>query len=120
MSGLIKRQFTINSGTTNVNLLAGEVFEFLQRPAAVRMLINQEIVMTSNIIIDFNLGNVIATQDFRPNIAVTAGVIDKSVDEIPAAVGTPPDRIQIRARETTAAGGANGILNLLLEIVDLA
>ena len=34
MSGLIKRQVTILSGTTNANIIAGEVFETLTRPAA--------------------------------------------------------------------------------------
>lgn len=119
MSGLIKNAVTVNSGTTNNNIIAGEVFEFLSRPAAVRLLVSQEVVATSNLEIDFNLGNVIGTIGMRPNIAVSAGVVDQDRDKVPAAVGQAGDRIQVRARETTGGVGADGILNFVIEITDL-
>ncbi len=120
MSGLIKRAVTILSGTTNNNVIAGETFEFLSRPAAVRVLLSQEIVTTSNIEVDVSLGNVIVTQNLRPNIAASAGVVDSDRDKLPAAVGAAGDRVQISARETTAVTNADGILNYIVEITDLA
>jgi hypothetical protein len=119
MSGLIKAEVTVNSGTTNNNILAGEPFEFLSRPSAVRLLATQQIVAASLLEVDFNLGNVIAGLGLVPNIAVTNGVVDKSVDSFPAAVGQAGDRIQIRVRETTGGAGANGILYYIVEITDL-
>jgi len=120
MSGLIKQSVTINSGTTNANIIAGQVFETLTRPAAVRLLVSQTVVAASVLEVDFNLGNVIVTQAMAPNVAVAAGVVDRDRDAVPAAVGQPTDRIQIRVRETSGAVGANGILNFILEITDLA
>lgn len=120
MSGLIQNQVTILSGTTNNNIIAGEVFEFLSRPAAVRLLVSQTIVAASTIEVDFNLGNVIAAIGLRPNIAVSAGVVDQDRDRLPAAVGQAGDRIQVRAREINGGAGDNGILNFVLEITDLA
>ncbi len=120
MSGLIKNAVTVLSGTTNNNIIAGEVFEFLSRPAAVRLLVSQEIVVGSNLEVDFNLGNVIGAIGMRPNVAVAAGVVDRDRDQVPAAVGQAGDRIQVRVRETTGIATADGILNFILEITDLA
>ena len=120
MSGLIKRSVTILSGTTNANIIAGEVFETLNRPSAVRLLLSQTVVMLSVLEVDFNLGNVIVTQALAPNIAVAAGTVDRDRDGVPAAGGQPTDRIQIRVRETSGLVGADGILNFILEITDLA
>jgi len=120
MSGLIKRSVTVLSGTTNNNVLAGEVFEFLTRPAAVRVLVSQQIVAASLLSVDLNLGNAIVTQNLNPNIAVAAGVVDQDRDRLPAAAGAAGDRIQLSVRETTAGVGADGILNFVIEISDLA
>ena len=120
MSGLIKRAVTILSGTTNNNVIAGETFEFLSRPAAVRVLLSQEIVVGSLIEVDVSLGNVIVTQNLNPNIAVAVGVVDSERDKLPAAVGAAGDRVQISARETTAIATADGVLNFIVEITDLA
>lgn len=120
MSGLIRQAVTVLSGTTNNNIIAGEVFEFLSRPAAVRVLVSQQIVVASALEVDFNVGNVIVTQALVPNIAVGAGVIDTDRDKLPAAVGAAGDRIQIRVREVTGGAGDDGILNFMVEITDLA
>lgn len=120
MSGLIKRSVTILSGQANPNIIAGEVFETLNRPAAVRLLVSQTIVALSVLELDFNLGNVIIAQGLAPNIAVGAGIVDRDRDAMPAAGGQRDDRIQIRVRETSGLVGADGILNFILEITDLA
>jgi hypothetical protein len=120
VSGLIKNQVTVVAGTTNNNIIAGEVFEFLSRPAAVRLLVSQTVVVGSIIEVDFNLGNVIGAIGYRPNVAAAAGVVDRDRDGVPAAIGQAGDRIQVRARETTGTAGNDGILNYILEITDLA
>lgn len=120
MSGLIRSSVTILSGTTNNNVIAGEVFEFLSRPAAVRVLLSQEEVLNSAVRVDLNLGNVIVTQNLIPNVAADPGVIDKDRDGFPAAVGAAGDRIQLSAREITGGVGDDGILNFEVEITDLA
>lgn len=119
MSGIIRRQFVVPTGTVTENVLAGDVFEFIQRPSSIRLFLNQEVVAGSLLAVDLNIGNVIAFSAARPNIAVTAGVIDRSVDGFTPAVAMPQDRLQLRARETTGGAGANGLLNLLIEIADL-
>jgi len=120
MSGLIRNQVEILSGTTNNNILAGEVFEFLSRPAAVRLLASQTIVALSVLELDFNLGNVIGSINLRPNVATAPGVVDRDRDGFPAQVGQGGDRIQIRVRETSGLVGADGVLNFIVEISDLA
>lgn len=119
MSGLIKQSITILSGTTNNNVIAGEIFELLQMNASVRPLFSQEIVAGSDLVVDMNLGNVIGATNFRPNIAVAAGVVDRQRDGLPAIAGRAGDRIQLRAREVTGGVGADGILNYMLEISDI-
>ncbi len=119
MSGLIKRRVTILSGTANSNIIAGEPFETLTRPAVVTLLINQEIVLASDIEVEFLIGNVSAASLLRPNVAGAAGVINRDADKLPGAVGQIGDRITIRAREITAIVNADGILNFQLEISDL-
>jgi len=120
MGGLIRQAVTIPSGTTNVNILAGEIFEFLSRPSSVRVIVSQEIVLLSALSVDVNVGNVIVTQALTPNVAVAAGVVDMDRDRLPAAVGAAGDRVQIRVRETTSIANADGILNFVVEITDLA
>jgi len=120
MGGLIRQAVTVPSGTTNVNILAGEIFEFLSRPSSVRVVLSQEIVALSALAVDVNVGNVIVTQALTPNIAAAAGVVDMDRDRLPAAVGAAGDRLQIRVREVSSLVGADGILNFVVEISDLA
>jgi len=120
MGGLIRQAVTVPSGTTNVNILAGEIFEFLARPSTVRVILSQQIVLLSALAVDVNVGNVIVTQALTPNIAVAPGVVDQDRDRLPAAVGAAGDRVQIRVRETSSLAGADGILNFIVEITDIA
>jgi len=120
MGGLIRQAVTVPSGTTNVNILAGEIFEFLSRPSSVRVILSQEIVNASELAVDVNVGNVIVTQALTPNVAVAPGVVDQDRDRLPAAVGAAGDRVQIRVREITSIATADGILNFIVEITDLA
>jgi len=120
MGGLIRDQVTILSGTTNPNIIDGEIFTRLARPALVKLICSQEIVAGSNLAIDLNVGNTIVTQALRPNIAAAAGVLDADRDKFPAAVGAANDEVQVRVRETSSGAGADGILNFSIEISDIA
>jgi len=120
MGGLIRDSVTVASGLTNNNIIDGQVFTRLARPALVKFSASQQIVAGSNLVVDINVGNTIVTQALVPNVAAQAGVVDADRDKFPAAVGAANDEIQIRVRETTSGAGADGILNFSVEISDIA
>jgi len=119
MSGQIKQTTTVNSGTTNVNLLTGLKQEFLSRPAAVKVYAVQDLVAASNLEITPTLGNVVVGEDLVPNIPGANLGPRTNEDIVAGGVGLGGDRIQIRVRETTGGVGANGIIRTLVDIVDL-
>lgn len=120
MSGIIRGQVTVPSGTTVKNLLEGELLRTLKRHSSVRFLATQKVVAGSLLTVDWNLGNAIAGQDLTPNVASADGVVDKQRDGFPPAMGAPLDEIQLRVKETTAGAGADGVLYYAIEISDLA
>ncbi len=116
---VVKIKTTILSGTTNVNILQGRREEYLSRPAAIRIYMVQEIVTTSNIDIDFTLGNVVVGDDLSPNVQGT-GVGPKINEDLLAQdIGAGGDRIQIRARETTGVTNADGVISTQIFIDDI-
>jgi len=120
---VVKLVTTILSGTTNVNILQGRREEYLSRAAAIRIFMVQQIVTTSNIDVDFTLGNVVVGDDLRPNTQVVAAGESPSPrlneDLLAQDIGAGGDRIQIRARETTGIVAANGILGTQIFIDDI-
>lgn len=124
MSGILKLNNTVLSGTTITNLLADTKFDYLPRPAVVTVYAVQDIVVGSSIELDFTLGTVVIGDDLIPNAhpAASAGLgtgPKTNEDVVARGVGEGGDRIQIRARETTGIATADGILRTQIVIEDL-
>lgn len=120
MGGIKKETRTVLSGTTITNLVEGEYFDRLSRPSTVKILATQQVVLTSDIRLTLMLQNTSVFTELKPNLEVTAGVVDRSVDGLPASIGNPNDKLQLLAREITAGVGADGLLNYICEVSDLA
>jgi len=106
----------LTAGQTIPNLMNGNKFEFLGRPAVVSVWGTDD--GTGSAQIDFTLGNVVVGEDLPLNNAVVAGDIRKDSDFIGSGAGDAGDRIQIRARNTDAVNAVNA--NLLIEIAEIA
>lgn len=106
----------LTAGQTIPNLMNGNKFEFLGRPAVVSIWGTDD--GTGRGQIDFTLGNLVVGEDLDLNNAVVAGDIRKDSDFIGAGAGMPGDRIQIRARNLDAVNAVN--VNLLIEINEVA
>jgi len=119
MSGILKLANTVNSGTTITNLLADTKFDYLPRAAVVTIYSVQDIVLLSNIELDFTLGTTVIGDDMVPNVPATGTGPRTNEDIIARGVGEAGDRIQIRARETTGITNANGLLRTQIVIEDL-
>ena len=113
---IFRTRVTIAAASVNTNLLAGSKFEFLARPSAVTLWGSDD--GTGDSLVDFTLGNTVIGEDMPLNNAAVAGDIKRDLDGVGAGVGDAGDRIQIRARNTSAANPVN--VNILLEIQELA
>lgn len=113
---IFRTRVTLAAAAVNTNLLAGSKFEFLGRPSAVTLWGSDD--GTGAALVDFTLGNTVIGEEMPLNDAPVAGDINRDRDGIGAGVGDAGDRIQIKARNTSAANPVN--VNILLEIQELA
>lgn len=109
---------TIPAGGVNTNLLNGSKFEFLGRPSAVSLFASQDGAGAPNANLDLTMGNVVVGEDVSPNTAAMAGNISRDSDGVGSGVGDAGDRIQLRARNLSAADPVN--INVLVDISELA
>lgn len=117
---IIRESTTILSGTTVKNIITDSIFDYIKVPAKVTVFATQDVVLLSNIEVDFNLGNVLVGGDLSPNIASAAGLGPKQNEDVLAegfAVGG--DRITLRARETSGILNADGVLRVMIVIKDM-
>lgn len=116
---VVKITTTVVAGTTNVNILQGRREEYLSRAARVQVYCVQDIIVGSNIELDFTLGNVVVGDDLTPNVP-GAGIGPRLNEDLLASdIGAGGDRIQIRARETTGTVGNDGIIRTQVFIDDI-
>ncbi len=107
---------TLAAGAVVPNLMTGDVFEFLARPAVVSVWGTDDGTGNSNL--DFLLGNVVVAQNMPLNNAVVAGDIRKDSDFIGSGGGLGGDRILLRVRNTDAVNAVN--VNVMVEINEIA
>jgi hypothetical protein len=100
----------------NTNIMAGSKFEFLNRPSVVRVYAALDTGDAATI--DFSLGNVTVGEDLQPVITAAGAGPNRNEHLLVQGSGAPPDRIQIRVRETS--GVAAAVYRVLVEIVELA
>jgi len=104
-------------GTTINNLVAGEKFEFLSRPAVVKFYLCTD-TGTGVVEADITLGNVVVGDNLiSPLHTATLGP-ERDKHLLARAIGRAGDRIQVRLRET--GGSANSPTRLLVEIDEIA
>lgn len=114
-----KTAVQLAAGGSIANLIAGSKFEFLSRPAAVKVFAVQDRTAASNCVIDFTLGNAVVGDDLPPNQATGPGLgPNRQEDMLSRGVGAPRDRIQLAARETTGLDVND--LRVIVEIDDIA
>ena len=112
---IFRTRVTLAAAAVNTNILNGSKFEFLSRNSQVTLWGSDD--GTGDALVDFTLGNTVVGEDMPLNNAAVAGDIKRDLDGIGAGVGMAGDRIQIRARNTSAANPVN--VNILLEIMEL-
>lgn len=113
---IFRTRVTIPISGVNANILAGSKFEFLARPSAITLFASQD-GAAATCFLDFTLGNVVVGEDLAPNFTATAGLIQRQNDGMGAGVGMGGDRIQLRARNTSAAAVVN--VAVMLDINEL-
>jgi hypothetical protein len=104
------------ASTTLQNLMAGSKFEFLSRPAVVRVYGAAD-TATGSVQMDLTLGNVVVGDNLLvPLRTATLGPL-RNEDLITKGIGRPGDRIQIRLQEI---GAVNTPTRILVDIDDIA
>jgi len=108
------------AATTVVNIMAGSKFEFLARPAQVRVyaVIDTTAAIPANrVILDLSLGNVVVGEARTPAVvAVDTGPF-RNENLLTSGQGAAGDRIQIRLQNPDALAQPTRVL---VDIIDLA
>lgn len=111
---VVRKNISLAANATNPNLLTGLVEEFVSRPSAIHLYASQ---VTANAIeLDLQVQNTSIAKDMIPNVQA-AGTLNRNTDLLATTVGSPGNRIQLRAKNTTA-GAVVG--TFMLEIAELA
>ena len=104
------------ASTTVVNIMAGTKFEFLSRPAQVRVYAASDI--TAGVLnVDFTLGNVVVAENIAPSTVADNTGPNRNEHLMASGQGAAGDRIQIRLQETAAVAKP---VRFIVDIIDLA
>lgn len=114
--GVFRTNQTIVANTTVANLMTGDKFEFLGRPAVVKVYAAQDVTVGGLVEIDFTMGTRVIG-DSLPATIVLAGVgPNRDSDLLASGVGAAGERIQLRARETA---GVAVPIRVFVEVIDI-
>jgi hypothetical protein len=111
---VVRKTVSFTASEVKPNLLTGLTEEFLTRPSALKLYASQ--LVAGEVLLDLQVGNVSIAKDLEAGVKAP-GVLVRNEDLIASTVGSPGDRIQIRARETS---GTTSGLTFMLEIAELA
>ena len=104
------------ASATVVNLMAGTKFEFLSRPAQVRVYAAAD--ATAGVItIDFTLGNVVVAENIRPTVVAAGTGPFRNENLMASGQGAAGDRIQLRLANSIATAAPTRVI---VDIIDLA
>ena len=113
---VIRRNTNVGAGATSANIVAGDIFEFINRPSAVRVFAAQDSGDLAEL--TFKLGNVTLGENLPLNERTAGEGPSRSDDYLVGGTGMPGDRISVILRET--GGSVAAITRVMIEINELA
>lgn len=113
---VIKLRTQVGAGATTANILAGSVFEFVQRPSAIRVFAAQDAGDLAQL--TFKLGNVVVGENLPINERTAGEGPSRTDDYLVGGAGMPGDRISIVLAET--GGLVVAETRVLVEISEVA
>ncbi len=113
--GVFRTSEVVPLSATVANLMTGDKFEFLERPAVVKVYAVQD-TATGIVQIDFTLGRRVQGDSLPLSIVAAGTGPNRDSDLLASGVGQAGERIQLRARETAAVATP---IRVYVEVIDL-